>query len=26
VLKEHELVQLDVGTLVGMQKVGFAKL
>jgi hypothetical protein len=27
VLKAHELVQLDVGTpLVGMQKVGFAKL
>jgi len=27
VLKEHELIQLDVGTpLVGMQKVGFAKL
>jgi hypothetical protein len=27
VLKKHELIQLDVGTpLVGMQKVGFAKL
>ena len=26
VLKDHELVQLDVGTLVGEQKVGFAKL
>jgi hypothetical protein len=27
VLKAHELIQLDVGTpLVGMQKVGFAKL
>jgi hypothetical protein len=26
VLKAHELIQLDVGTLVGEQKVGFAKL
>lgn len=26
VLRDHELVQLDVGTLVGEQKVGFAKL
>jgi hypothetical protein len=26
VLKAHELIQLDVGTLVGEQKVGFAQL
>ena len=26
VLKAHELIQLDVGTLVGEQKIGFAKL
>ena len=26
VLKAHELIQLDVGTLVGEQKIGFAQL